>query len=380
MSVIIHLVPQLPPAICGVGDYATLVGRKLSELRPDTHCGYVACGHLVAEQPVTSRGWRDATGRCDAAQLWRAVGEVVEELADGNTDCVSLAVHYSGYGYDANGAPHWLAETLNRRPPRFSAARLVTVFHELYATGWPWQKAFWMSPQQRNVAIRIARLSDALVTNRDLSARWLEAISARPRGSVPSLPVPSNIGEPCNSFPWELRAPHAVAFGGAQFKESFLAGRGAKATAALCRKLDIDKLVSIGPRTSIAEATFRSSGIQVIQTGFLAAPEASAHFEAARIALVDYYPGYFAKSGVLAAAVAHGTPPIFPRAVGATDGLGFGDQLWDIHSAIAEDPKEIGARLSSISRSARAWYDGHNLERHATLLADVTGNLAAVNS
>jgi hypothetical protein len=118
----------------------------------------------------------------------------------------------------------------------------------------------------------------------------------------------------------------------------------------------------------------------VIQTGYLAAHEASAHFEAARIALVDYYPGYFAKSGILAAAMAHGTPPIFPRAVGATDGLRFGDQLWDIHSAIAENRKEISARLSSISRSARAWYDGHSLERHATLLADVTGNLAAVNS
>jgi hypothetical protein len=118
----------------------------------------------------------------------------------------------------------------------------------------------------------------------------------------------------------------------------------------------------------------------VIQTGFLAAPEASAHFEAARIALVDYYPGYFAKSGVLAAVVAHGTPPIFPRSVGATDGLRFGEQLWDIQSAIVEDRKTIGARLSAISRSARAWYDGHSVERHATLLADVTGNLAAVNS
>ncbi|HEV8071809.1 MAG TPA: hypothetical protein VGP76_29105 [Planctomycetaceae bacterium] len=380
MSLIIHLVPQLPPANCGVGDYATLVGHKLSELRPETHCGYVACGHREAEQPVRSPGWRDATGRCDAVHLWRAIARVAEELTDGRTDCVSLAVHYSGYGFAANGAPRWLAEALNRRPPQFSAARIVTVFHELYATGWPWRKAFWMSAQQRNVTIRLARLSDALVTNRDQSARWLEEISSSPKGSVPSLPVPSNIGERCNSFPWELRAPHAVAFGGAQFKESFLAGRRAKTTAALCRKLDIDKLFSIGPRTTVAEATFRSSGIQVIQTGYLAAHEASAHFEAARIALVDYYPGYFAKSGILAAAMAHGTPPIFPRAVGATDGLRFGDQLWDIHSAIAENRKEISARLSSISRSARAWYDGHSLERHATLLADVTGNLAAVNS
>src|SRR5438445_738128 len=50
VSLIVHIVPQSPPAICGLGDYATLIGSKMEELWPDVRCGYVACGHQAAEQ------------------------------------------------------------------------------------------------------------------------------------------------------------------------------------------------------------------------------------------------------------------------------------------------------------------------------------------
>jgi hypothetical protein len=52
---ILYFVPQLPPAFRGVGDYATLVGRKLEELRPDTKCVYSAYRNSNIE--VSSVAW-----------------------------------------------------------------------------------------------------------------------------------------------------------------------------------------------------------------------------------------------------------------------------------------------------------------------------------
>jgi hypothetical protein len=372
-SALIHLVPRLPPAICGLGDYATLVGSQIEGLHDEVRCGYVACAHRVDNQFADGPAQRNVTGSADATRLWQAVQTLIDEFSEGALDRTSLLVHYSGYGYATDGAPRWLADALARRPRRMSAVSIVTMFHELYATGWPWQRAFWYSVQQRRIAIRIARLSDRLVTNRGQSARWLERVTGGTSNSIPSLPVPSNIGEPHDNQPWESRAAQAVAFGGARFKKPFLEGPGATATARLCRKLEIRRLVNIGQRAKVDVAAFRTHGIEIIEAGFLPASDASEQFRTARIALADYYGGYYAKSGVLAAAAAHGTPLIFPHVGLATDGLRFGEQLWDLPSALAASRNDADARLSAMSRSLRAWYDGHNSAGHAALLADAVG-------
>lgn len=368
MPSIIHLVPQLPPVVSGVADYAVLVGHKIEEQQPEIRCGYIACGYQTAGDGA-GRFRRNATGSCDATQLWRAVHEISQEF-NGDIDKLALVVHYSGYGYDQAGAPGWLADALERRPPQFAAVRIVSMFHELYATAWPWRRAFWYSVRQRGVATRIARISHALITNREQSARWLEQVTGRAAGSVGSLPIPSNVGEPCEVVRWDARASQAVTFGGAAFKRPFLVGRGAQATAALCRKLEIGTLLCIGVPVEIDERAFQSNGIDVIQTGFLDAAEVSARFRGARLSLVDYFHGYYSKSSVLAAAAAHGTPPIFPRHREASDGLRFGEHLWDIQSAHAAGSQEACARLSAMSQAISAWYAGHSIAQHARRLGE----------
>jgi hypothetical protein len=368
-SAIIHLVPRLTPALCGVGDYATLVGGRIEELNADVRCGYVACGHLTESPYAGGIAHRNVTGTCDPTNLWRAVSEIIDELAEGVVDRVSLLVHYSGYGYAVGGAPVWLVEALERRPQQFSLIPIISMFHELYATGWPWQRAFWYSTRQRKVAVRLARISDFLVTNRQQSMRWLERVTGSSQGSSRSLPMPSNIGEPSENQPWSARSSQAVTFGGARFKRPFLEGSGAVLTAQLCRKLEIRRLVNIGARATVDDATFRASGIKIVQAGFLPAHDASECFAAARIAFADYFSGYYAKSSVLAAAAAHGTPLIFPHDGVATDGLRFGEQLWDLKSALSSSCNDTSTRLASMSRSLRAWYDGHSSEQHARLFA-----------
>jgi hypothetical protein len=374
---IIQIVPNLPPVICGVGDYAALVGAESAQVRPSLHSAFVACGWRAEVQPEETVGLRNITGACDGAELWRAIEALVDERRC-DADAPALVVQYSGYGYDPSGAPAWLADALERRPRRFAAAKIVTMFHELYASGPIWRRAFWWSTRQRHVTTRLARISDELMTNRLASARWLERASGRPAASVAHLPVVSNVGEPATIEPWARREPVAVAFGAARFKRPFFQGRGARQTVELCRKLEIETIFSIGPHAAWDEAAFRRAGVRVIEMGYLSASDVSTKMSAARVALVDYFPGYYAKSSVLAAAAANGTPPIFPRPGQASDGLCFGENIWSLRSAQEAGETELPMRLAALSGSIRSWYDGHNLRRHADLVGELIVGRAPV--
>lgn len=369
MSVILHIIPQLPPAICGVGDYSFLVGAKIEQLRSDVRCGYIACGSRAAENPVISPGHRDATGSSQSAPLWRAVGDLIDELAHGAVDRVSLLLHYSGYGFHPLGAPAWLADALDRPPPELESVRITTMFHELYAAGWPWQRAFWTSSRQRAVAIHIARLSDALITNREQNARWLEEVTGRATGSVPSMPVPSNVGEPVEVPPWEKRLPRAVTFGGPRLKRFALSTRS-NDVAHLCEDVGITELVDIGSPIPIHRRAFQSRGIRVEQLGFCPRDEVSDLLLKSRIGFVDYPCDFVSKSSVVAAYAAHGLAIFLnagSRKVSCDDVL----PAYSLpRSARRLPPTPLD--LASAARQTRTWYLDHQLTEHARIIMQLS--------
>lgn len=372
MLLLIHIVPQLSTVTCGVTDYAILVGKKIEELQPGVRCAYIACSHRAADGPRdVASGQRDIRGTCDARFLWQAVQDLIDELDEESAHEVAIICQYSGYGFNRHGAPQWLADALEKKPSWFATGRVVSIFHELYATGWPWQRAFWQSSQQQAVAIRIARASDALMTNRAASARWLERVTGRLKGSIPSLPVPSNVGEPEEVLRWDSRPPFAILFGGTRFKRPFLEGNSAIMTFELCKSLNIGTIYEIGQRSDIGEWTFQHRGVKIIQKGILPAAQVSEYLLAARMAFVDYFSGYYGKSGIVAAAAAHGTPPIFPVTGVASDGLRFDEHLWDLKSARSISRDDAKVRLTQMSQSIRRWYDQHDSRRHAQMLAEL---------
>lgn len=377
MVSVIQIVPSLPPVVCGVGDYAALVGAELGQVRPALSPSFVVCGWRSEAQPEESESLKNITGACEANILWKAIEALVDE-GQYEPEALALVVQYSGYGYDASGAPEWLADALECRPQRFAAAKIVTMFHELYATGPIWRRAFWQSTRQRRVTTRLARISDGLMANRLASAAWLEKSSGRPTVRVSYLPVISNVGEPATIASWERREPIAITFGSTRFKRPFFQGRGARDTAELCRKLGIETIFSIGPHAGWNESTFRRAGVEIVNTGYLPASDVSDKMGAARLALVDYFPGYYAKSSVLAAAAANGTPPIFPKTGHASDGLHFGGNIWSVQAAQQADENELPLWLATISRSIRSWYDEHNLRRHADLIGELIAGHAPV--
>jgi hypothetical protein len=367
---LIHLVPRLPPEMCGVGDYATLVGGEIEALHGDVSCAFIACGHRRSEAVINSDKRRDITGSCEPSALWHAVNESSDGQTAGDT---TIILHYSGYGYAPSGAPTWLAEAIERRPTGWSACRIVTFFHELYATGRPWERAFWTSGRQQAVARRIAQASDSLLTNREQSARWLEAQTGRSTGSVRHLPTCSNVGEVERLPDWPARVPMAVLFGGVRFKQSFLTRQVAD-TIAACRRLGVESLVDVGTPAQIDRARFHRAGIRVEQTGWLPAEDVSPLFRRCQFALVDYFPEYAAKSGVLAAAAAHGAPTIFPRDIrGNRDGLWSGKQYLELGAVAVENPEANRRRLPTVSQSIYEWYASHSINRHAAALAEVAG-------
>ena len=367
MERLIHLVPRLPPEMCGVGDYATLVGGKIEALHGDVSCAYIACGHRRSEAVINSDKRRDITGRSDPSALWRAV----KELSGNTAGDTTIILHYSGYGYTHSGAPIWLADAIERRPTGSSACRIVTFFHELYATGRPWERAFWTSGRQQAVARRIAQASDSLLTNREQSARWLEAQTGRSTGSVRHLPICSNVGEMAELPDRSAGEPMAVLFGGVRFKQSFLTRQVAE-TIAACRGLGVELLVDIGTPAQVDRARFQRAGIRVEQTGWLPAEDVSRLFRRCQFAFVDYFPEYAAKSGVLAAAAAHGAPTIFPRDIrGNPDGLWSGKQYLELGTVAVENPEANRRRLPTISQSIHEWYASHSIDRHAAALAEM---------
>ena len=78
-----------------------------------------------------------------------------------------VLLHYAGYGYQARGCPTRLVAGL-RDWKRRGGGRLVTVFHEVYASGPPWRSSFWLFPFQRRLAAERARRSDGIVTSLEI--------------------------------------------------------------------------------------------------------------------------------------------------------------------------------------------------------------------
>ena len=130
----IQIVPQLKPSQCGVSDHAISLALELRRTyglessivilnesdKPEIPIPYVNCTPETLEEACRSCAKHSAP---------------------------SLLVHYSGYGYSRDGAPLAFAEVLGRLKAS-GEFRFGAYFHELYASGMPWTKAFWFSRRQ----------------------------------------------------------------------------------------------------------------------------------------------------------------------------------------------------------------------------------------
>jgi hypothetical protein len=273
-----------------------------------------------------------------------------------------VVLHFSGYGYQKRGVPTWLVGGLRLWSRRAGRVPLLTIFHELYATGRPWQSSFWLSPIQKHIARSILKLSSAAITPTDLYRERLSEWRDGDATKITAMPVFSNVGEPGCGSPPCARTAAAVVFGHAGV--DYIFGIYRSEIERLISALGIEKIFDVGPRLSAMPHTLADA--PVVSKGVLPQGAVSELLQSAKFGFVAYPLDFIAKSGVFAAYAAHGVVPIvLSRKQGAFDGLQparhFLDGLRLEAGADAQD-------LASIQRELFSWYTSHSLKVQADFL------------
>ncbi len=354
MTRILHIVPQVPPAVCGIGDYAWLLAQALRD-EHDIHSSLLSAG----------TNWTKPEGVAEFP-LYRLPELTTQALVNfviarpGEFD--ALVLHMSSYGYQKRGVPMWLASgwrQLSQMPPR---PRLITMFHELFASGSASSSAFWLKPLQQHILRVIARSSDGVRTNREAYAVWLRGASARKTSPIVAMPVFSNLGEPAHLPPWSERELAMVMLAWGIHSGEGLDAVLRRATS-LGSRLGMKRLHLIGGKPVQVP---QDLDLEVEHHGFMNVADFSALLASCRLAYTAYSPQHFGKSGLMAAFAAHGLAvitqgrePILP------DGLRSGVNV--VHESMLQaeavvDPLE----LEKLGTALRVWYDGHSLKKNAT--------------
>jgi hypothetical protein len=229
-----------------------------------------------------------------------------------------VILHYVNYGYQARGIPFGLVPVV--RDLRHNCrGGLLTIFHELYASGPPWKSAFWLQPLQRRIAKAIAQLSSVCVVSSESMRRQLGKLTSGAEAIV--NPVLSNFGEPdLSPGQFGQRDPHrwTICGGTALIERSLQSFR--KIIDRIPEEISPRQLFVLGGNdSSTVRALLPHFGIQTDYRPRLTPADASAILCTSSFVWLDYFnrPGVPAdvllKSTVFAAACAHGVVPIFPH-------------------------------------------------------------------
>lgn len=231
----------------------------------------------------------------------------------------AIVLHYVNYGYHSRGVPLRLLRQL-RHLQDHSGAKLITIFHELSASGTWRQSAFWLRPLQRRIARAIARRSAACLVSSPALAEQLHQLS--PASGIIVQPVISNFGEPQLS-----RAQIADR----DFGRWIICGGSELIERSLASLLQIAPLIppAHSPRELFvvggaekAEIRARLDGLQNIRTYYYPNVDSSVAAEilsTCAFAWIDYFHqpdvpmATILKSGIFAAFCAHGVIPAFPH-------------------------------------------------------------------
>jgi hypothetical protein len=346
------IVPRLPPAIDGVGDYAVNLARQL---RQDFN---VQTSFIIGDA-----SW-DGAAEIEGFPVRKIPSRSATALLAALNEDVSspLLLHYVGYGYEKRGCPSWLVRGLQQWTQVNASRSLVTMFHEIAAFGPPWTSAFWLSSQQRNLAGKLATVSKSCLTSKQSYAELLRQSSRRQQIEIECLPVFSNIGEPELLHPLERRSRKLVVFGNCKYRRQVYE-RCLPSLNKICHLLDIQEVIDIGVPTGLNLKEI--SIFPIREQGVLAAATISEVMQDAIAGFLDFPPpSYLAKSTIFASYCAHGLIPCMINSSPISiDGLEPGQHYWS-------DDLNIQLSLTrgqDIADCAYKWYQAHSLSAQSKL-------------
>lgn len=165
--------PSLPPSIDGLGDFCRQLWLNCpggAQAAAGAHRS-ISWHFLVAAGPSESqRLWPEVT----ISQFERSRLGLLSAL--GSAKATTILVQYVGYGYDRDGKPFWLPEALKDWLSLHHGVRLITMFHETWASGMPWQRSFWQCGQQRHCAGQLLALSQEAITSNRATLQDLQSL------------------------------------------------------------------------------------------------------------------------------------------------------------------------------------------------------------
>lgn len=315
---LVHIVPTVPPAVNGLGDYCYKLWEHWPEPKPEWLC-------LAADVPAEQRessGLRVSTFTLSRRGLLAALEEAKAE---------TIVLHYVGHAYHAKGCPLWLPQALRTWKARRPATRLIVMFHELYfAPGRPWQTSFWLSPLSHKIMVDLANLANSWVTSSvPAQVKLSSEAKAKPdKGTL--IPVGSNVpiaGNPVLIKLWPLCS-------GGRLK---IVVFGLPATRAVALQKHATLLKQLLERSLVESITLvgKSSGNQneeALVAGFgheklwrreynLSPEGISDVLINQDVGLVATQPNLLTKSGVYAALCAHGIIPLVKEVLGANESI-----------------------------------------------------------
>ena len=330
---LLHIVPRLPPAIDGVGDFAVSLGMKLEE-KLNLRSLFLSADELPEKS-------KDA---------------LAERLAALNCDRILL--HYSGYGYHPRGVPAWLVDGMQS----ISESRDLPIsvfFHELWVSSVPWKTPFYFALAQRHLVRRLLTLASASYTSAPRMKRLLErfgksAALAPIPSSIPSIPA----GRTSNS-----NQLTALIFG-----QEHTRVRSVKAHSVLLRSLANSgrlsglRLIGKGAHPGSADHASAVSCInpRLVATAADTSPEETGREFAHADIFLSFYPlDFLTKSSTVMAAFACGCPVILPLQNG-TEEFSPRPPVVLCGGAKAEIARSLTPEnLRQTSREALRWYEQH---------------------
>ncbi len=359
MNTILQIVPRVPGGIDGVGDYALTLAAKLLDK--------FGCGTVFvtpdASSPSTVRGFEVLP---------------VDRLAAAAQRADRVILHYVNYGYQKRGVPFRLLAILRKLREQHRGP-LLTIFHELYASGPPWRSAFWLKPLQIHLAKSVARLPHECIVSNENFVRELRRFVPDARAHL--HPVPSGLGEPSLSHDQIAnRDPHRwVIVGGTALSE-----RSLRSLAVALREIP----ESITPRTlfvlgghenPVTRSLLADLAIESDYRPGISSAEASEILRTCSFTWFNYFhrpdieTSVILKSSAFASACAHGVIPIFPHP-GSTISV-EGDRLPGpfFVSRGKKDVPDANNR-AAIAQNIYDWYQRHVLsELLVNGIAEVLG-------
>jgi hypothetical protein len=350
LSTLLQIVPRVPGGIDGVGDYALTIAEKLR----------------------AKFGWNSLFATFQTSSPVNATGFEVVPLETLINDTARkynhTLLHYVNYGFQKRGVPFRLLSILRGLRGQHHG-KLVTIFHELYASGPPWSSAFWLQPLQIHLAKSVGRLSDACIVSSDNFLSELKRLV--PTAPVELHPVPSGLGEPSLS-PNQVadRDPHRWAIvGGTRLAERSLRSF-CHILARIPDSIAPRKLLVLGGVDNPAtRSMLRDLAVESDYRPRIIATNASEILRTCSFAWFNYFhrpdveTSVILKSSAFAAACAHAVVPVFPHR-GSAVSLD-GDRLpgpFFIEPDRCEIP-DAPAR-PQIAADIYAWYQRHASSEH----------------